>query len=110
MIDEQDLRWIEQNWWLLSANGNVPRPNGPARIREAIARDRGEYAPSEPVTLCGSDSTAAKTVREWDALHAPKGPKTPLGERLIVLVHCPACLRFRWNPGHWISCGIGGNR
>lgn len=27
--------------------------NGADRVREAIARDRGEYAPSGPVTLCG---------------------------------------------------------
>jgi hypothetical protein len=83
---------------------------GPERIREAIARDRGHYAPSQPIVLCGGDPTGAKTVREWDAEHASNGPGTPIGERLIALVHCPACLRFRWNPGHWLSCGIGQSR
>lgn len=60
--------------------------------------------------LCGNDPTAAKTVREWDAQHTRNARRTPLAERLIVLVHCPACLRFRWNPGHWLSCGIGSAR
>lgn len=79
--------------------------SGPERIRQAIARDRGAYAPCQPVVLCGSHPAGAKTVREWDAEHANKGAHAPLCERLIMLVHCPACLRFRWNPGHWLSCG-----
>lgn len=69
--------------------------SGPDRIREAIARDRGAYAPSRPVVLCGDDPIGAKSVREWDSEAARRGPRTSLAERLIVLIHCPACLRFR---------------
>ena len=78
--------------------------SGPDRVREAIARDRGEYAPNRPVVLCGGDRTGTKTIRERDA--ASPLPRTSLAERLIVLIHCPACLRFRWNPGHWLTCGV----
>lgn len=84
------------------------RPSGPDRVREAIARGRGHYAPAQPVTLCGQPDGTEKTVAEWDRLGPERGPSTSLGERLIVFIHCPACLRFRWNPGHWLSCGIGG--
>jgi hypothetical protein len=24
--------------------------------------------------------------------------------RLLLRIHCPACLRFRFSPGHWLSC------
>lgn len=78
---------------------------GIERVREAIARDRGHYAPSQPVTLCGTPDGTERTVAEWEGLAAQRGRSTPLGERLIVRIHCPACLRFRWNPGHWLSCG-----
>lgn len=27
-----------------------------------------------------------------------------LGDHLSNLVFCTACIRFRWNPGHWLIC------
>lgn len=64
----------------------------------------GHEGQCAPITLCGTPDGTEKTLREWDALAAQRGPKTPLGERLVALIHCGACLRFRWNPGHWFSC------
>jgi hypothetical protein len=41
--------------------------SGPDRVRDAIARDRGEYAPSQPVTLCGPITPGDRLVprRRW---------------------------------------------
>jgi hypothetical protein len=74
----------------------VAELTGPERIREAIARDRGHFAFSQPVTLCGQpDGTEvradAQPVREI---------RTPLAERLAGLVQCPSCLGLRFGPVH----------
>lgn len=39
--------------------------NGPDRVREAIRRDRGEYAPSGPVVLCGVPDGTERRVDSW---------------------------------------------
>lgn len=80
MNDDHGLAWVERNWWLLSARGDVPRPNGPERVREAIARDRGERAPSGPVRLCGVPDGTEKTVAEWDREYRRRQPRTPWGK------------------------------
>jgi hypothetical protein len=78
--------------------------NGPDRVREAIARDRGHYAPAQPVRLCGQpDGTELRA----DATRPlpPVNRVRRFGERAASAIQCPACLRFRWNPAHWFTCG-----
>lgn len=41
--------------------------SGPDRVREAIARDRGHYAPSGPVLLCGDPATLPGRALRADA-------------------------------------------
>jgi len=82
-------------------------PSGPDRIREAIARDRGHYAPSRPVTLCGTPDGTEHTVREWDELAAHRQERRTrptyrhrTAERLAYAAQCPSCLGLRFGPVH----------
>lgn len=69
---------------------------GPERIREAIARDRGDFAPDQPVTLCGQpDGTEVRADAQ-----PVRRVRTPLGERLAGLIQCPSCLGLRFGPVH----------
>lgn len=57
------------------------KPGGPDRVREAIARDRGEYAPQLPVWLCGGPDDRATAHRaDWDGWTG-RGPFRPLAGR-----------------------------
>ena len=69
---------------------------GPERIREAIARDRGHYAPALPVPLCGQpDGTEVRA----DAQPTSE-VRTPLPECVAGLIQCPSCLALRFGPVH----------
>jgi hypothetical protein len=58
---------------------------GTERIREAIARDRGHYAPNRPVTLCGHpDGSERRADADWARIHVPApGFWHRLAERLV---------------------------
>lgn len=58
---------------------------GPDRVREAIARDRGHFAPSRPVTLCGTPDGTERRAG-W----APPPPDLPLWRRLGNWLAAPA--------------------
>jgi len=64
----------------------------------------GHEGKCAPITLCGTPDGTERTVAEWDALHAQRGPKTPITERLVNLVFCPACFLPRFVPSHWFTC------
>lgn len=78
-----------------------PSVSGADRIREAIARDRGEFAPSQPVVLCGQPDG---TERRADDPGWQRPVRVPLwlraGERLAYAVQCPSCLGLRFGPVH----------
>lgn len=61
------------------------RTSGADRVREAIARDRGHHAPSQPVTLCGAPDGTERRA-DW----TPPPPAIPLwrrvGNRLVAPV------------------------
>jgi hypothetical protein len=62
----------------------TPR-SGPERVREAIKRDRGGYAPQGHLTLCGTDDGTA--VRADHIPPVPPGPRSRTGrlaDRLIA--------------------------
>lgn len=73
--------------------------SGPDRIREAIARDRGDFAPGHPVTLCGRpDGTEVRADSQpIQEIHVS------LGERVAGLVQCPSCLGLRFGPVHLLK-------
>lgn len=54
--------------------------SGLERVLEDIRRDRGLYAPSGPVTLCGVPDGTEKTVAEWDREYRRRQPRTPWGK------------------------------
>jgi hypothetical protein len=77
--------------------------SGPDRVRLAIARDRGAFAPSQPLTLCGTpDGTErrADAYRETQARTRRWTPQPGWGEQLAGLVQCPSCLGLRFGPVH----------
>ena len=89
--------------------GHVRRPaasaqtgkNGADRVREAIARDRGDFAPAHPVMLCGQPDG---TERRADDPGWQRPVTVPLwrraGERAANAVQCPSCLGLRFGPVH----------
>jgi hypothetical protein len=85
---------------------------GPDLIRAAIERDRGMGPPSQEETR---SLTGCCTPPEGPEGFAPQPPpllrteplKTRLADALVNALFCPACIRFRFGPGHLLFCDGG---
>lgn len=80
--------------------------SGPERIRAAIERDRGMHAPTPDEIRALSGCCAPP-----DGFTAQPQPE-PRSERHSVLeaLFCPACIRFRFGPGHLMFCDGGSDQ
>lgn len=75
--------------------------SGPDRVRRAIARDRGFYAPNRPVVLCGDPQTAWTGILAGQPRPLPRLTRRQrLAVRLGDLLLCPDCLGLRFGPVH----------
>lgn len=92
---EQDRPILDR---LADADGFTPPPYSgcrPPQIGDVVWHRGQEH------TLVGSDADGRPLLR----LNPPEPePSRPLADRIIERLWCPACLRARFNPGHWLSC------
>jgi hypothetical protein len=70
------------------------------RIRRAIAQQRGEFAPQQPVTLCGAPDGTERRADSWERPSVRLSARQRVAVRLADALVCPGCLGLRFGPTH----------
>lgn len=83
--------------------------SGPDRIRAAIERDRGMYAPTldEMRALTGCCTPPEGFVAQPQPQPQRERLTARIADSVLNALVCPACIRLRFGVGHLLLCDGG---